>query len=68
MSAGGASPETLQPQGRWGLDACKAYVCNHEKDTSWVANVVAPDGMGNRIQPGQGTDLRQVNPTPKMER
>ena len=56
LSAGGASPETLQREGWWESDAYKAYVRSHGKDASWVANVMAQEGMGNGIQPGQGTD------------
>ena len=67
MSAGGGSPETLQREGRWASDAYKAYVRSHGKDASLVANVMAQEGMGNGIQPGQGTDWGQVNSTPTLE-
>ena len=53
LSAGGASPEALQREGRWASDAYTAYVRSHGKDASWVANVMAQEGMGNGIQPGQ---------------
>ena len=53
LSAGGAFPETLQREGRWASDAYKAYVPSHGKDASWVANVMAQEGMGYGIQPGQ---------------
>ena len=68
LSAGGASSETLQREGRWASDAYKAYVCSHGKDASRVANVMAQEGMGDGIQPGQGTHWGQVNPIPKLER
>ena len=67
LSAGGASPGTLQREGWWASDAYKACVRSHGKGASWVANVMAQEGMGNGIQPGQGTDWGQVNPTPKLE-
>ena len=67
VSAGGASPETLQRMGRWASDAYKAYVRSHGKDTSRVANLMAQEGMGDGIQPLQGTDWGQVNPIPKLE-
>ena len=67
LSAGGASQETLQREGRWASDAYKVYVRSHGKDAGWVANVMAQEGMGNGIQPGQGTDWGQVNPIPKLE-
>ena len=57
LSAGGASPETLQREGRWASDAHKANVRSHGKDASRVANVMAQEEMGNGIQPGKGTDL-----------
>ena len=66
LSAGGASPETLQREGRWASDAYKAYVRSHRKDASRVANLMA-QGMGNGIQPGQGTDWGLVNPIPQLE-
>ena len=67
LSAGGASPETLQREGRWASDAYKAHVRSHGKDAIRVANLMAQEGMGNGIQPGQGTDWGQVNPIPKLE-
>ena len=67
LSAGGASPKTLQGEGRWAYDAHKAYVRSHGTDDSRVANLMAQEGMGNVIQPGQGTDWGQVNPIPKLE-
>ena len=67
MSAGGASPQTLQREGRWASDAYKAYVRSHGEDASRVANYMAQDGMGDGIQPGQGADWEQVNPIPKLE-
>ena len=69
LSAGGASPETLQREGRWASDAYKAYVRSHGKDASPVANVMVQEGMSNGIQPAeeQGTDWGQVNPIPNLE-
>ena len=67
MSAGGASTKTLQREGRGACDACKAYVRSHGKEASWVANVMAQEGMGNGIQPGRGTDWGQVNLIPRLE-
>ena len=54
LSAGGASSEVLQREGRWASDAYKAYVRSHGKDAGWVASVMARDGLGIGIQPGQG--------------
>ena len=67
LSAGAASPEMLQREGRWASDAYKAYVRSHGKDASWVANVMAQLGMGSGIQTGQGTDWGQLYPIPKLE-
>ena len=67
LSAGGAWIKTLQREGRWASGAYKAYVRSHGKDASWVAKVMVQEGMGNGIQPGQGTDWGQVNPIPKLE-
>ena len=67
LSAGGASPETLQREGRRASDAYKTYSRSHGKDASWVATEMAQEGMGNGIQPGQGTDWRQVNRSPMLE-
>ena len=67
LSAGGASPETLQREGRWASDAYKANVRSHGMDASRVANAMAQEEMGNGIQPGKGTDWGQVNPIPKLE-
>ena len=67
MSAGGASPETSQREGRWASDAYNAYVRSHGKGASRLANLMAQEGMGNGIQPGQGTEWGQVNPIPKLE-
>ena len=62
LSAGGASPEVLQREGRWASDAYKAYVRSHGKDASWVANVMAQEGLSIGVQPGQGTEWGQVSP------
>ena len=62
FSAGGASPEVLQREGRWPSDAYKAYVCSHGKDASWVADVMAQEGLSIGVQPGQGTNWGQVSP------
>ena len=62
LSAGGASPEVLQREGRWASDAYKAYVCSHGKDASWVADVMAQEGLSIGVQPGQGTNWGQVSP------
>ena len=51
----GASPEVLQREGRWASDAYKAYVRSHGKDASWVADVMAQEGLSIGVQPGQGT-------------
>ena len=67
LSAGGATPEVLQREGRWASDAYKAYVRSHGKDASWVANVLAQEGLSNGIQPGQGTEWGRVNPPQKIE-
>ena len=67
LSAVGASPETLQREGRWAFDDYKAYVCSNGKDARHVATVMAKKGVGNGIQPGQDTDCRQVSPIPKLE-
>ena len=52
----------LQREGQWASDAYKSCVRSHGKDASWVANVMAEEGMGNGIQPGQGTDWGRVYP------
>ena len=62
LSAGGASPEVLQRESRWASEAYKAYVPSHGKDASWVANVMAQEGLSIGVQPGQGTDWGQVSP------
>ena len=62
LSPGGASPEVLQREGRWASDAYKLYVRRHGKDTSWVANVMAEEGLSFGVQPGQGTEWGQVSP------
>ena len=62
LSAGGASPEVLQREGRWASDAYKAYVRSHGKDASWVADVMAQEGLSIGVQPGQGTNWGQVSP------
>ena len=67
LSAWGASPETLQREGRWTADACKRYVRSHGKDARYVTNVMALEGMGDGIQAGQGNDWGQVDPIPKLE-
>ena len=54
--AGGAAPEVLQCEGRWVSDAYQAYGRSHWKDAGWVATVMTPEGLGNGIRPGQGTE------------
>lgn len=66
LSEGEASPEMLLREGEWASDAYKAYGRSHGKVAGWAANVVTPEGVGNGIQPGQGTDWRPVGPTPKL--
>ena len=44
LPARGATPEVLQPEGRWASGAYKAYVHSHWKDAGWVASVMARDG------------------------
>ena len=61
LSAGGATPEVLQREGRWASDAYKTYVRSHGKDASWVADVMAQEGISGGIQPGQGTEWGRVN-------
>ena len=61
LSAGGATPEVLQREGRWASDAYKAYVRSHGKDASWVADVMAREGPSTGTQPGQGTEWGRVN-------
>ena len=60
MSAGVATPEVLQRQRRWASDTYKAHVRSHGKDASWVANVMAQEGITGGIQPGQGTERGRV--------
>ena len=62
LSAGGATPEVLQREGRWTSDAYKTYVRSHGKDASWVASVMAREGSSGGVQPGQGTEWGRVNP------
>ena len=61
-SSGGALREVLQREGRWASDAYKAYVRGHGKDASWVADVMAQERLSIGVQPGQGTNWRQVSP------
>ena len=67
MSAGGATQEVLQREGRWASDAYKAYVRSYGKDADWVASVMARDGLGNGIQPGQGTEWVKVGSLPELD-
>ena len=46
----------LQREGRWASDAYKAYVRSQGKDASWVANLMAEEGLSIGVQPGQGTE------------
>ena len=62
LSAGGATPEVLQREGRWASDAYKTYVRSHGMDASWVADVMAQERISGGIQPGQGTEWGRVNP------
>ena len=63
----GVPSESVATAGRSASDAYKAYVRSNGKNASWVANVMAQDGMGNGIQPEQGTDWGQVNPILKLK-
>ena len=63
----GASPEVLQREGRWASDAYKVYVRSHGKAASWVANVMAQEGLSIGVQPGQGTEWGQVSPTKERD-
>ena len=67
MSAGGATQEVLQREGRWASDAYKAHVRSHGKDAGWVASVISRDGLGNGIQPGRGTEWGKVDPLPELD-
>ena len=62
LSAGAATPEVLQREGRWASNADKTYVRSHGKDASWVARVMAHEGISGGVQPGQGTEWGRVNP------
>ena len=66
LSAGGATPKVLQREGRWASDAYKAYVCRHGEDAGWGASVMAQEGMGGGIQPGQGTKWGRVVESPGL--
>ena len=61
------TPEVLQGEGRWASDVYKAYNRSHGKDAGWVASVMARDGLGNAIQPGQGTEWGKVDPLPELD-
>ena len=67
LSAGGATPEVLQREGRWASDAYKSCVRSHGKDAGWIASVMARDGLDNGIQPGQGTEWGKVGPLPELD-
>ena len=62
LVGGGCNTEVLQREGRWASDAYKTYVRSHGKDASWVASVMAQEGIGGGVQPGQGTEWGRVNP------
>ena len=62
LVGGGDSPEVLQREGRWASDAYKAYVRSHGKDASWLADVMAQEGLSIGVQPGQGTEWGQASP------
>ena len=62
LSAGGATPEVLQREGRWASNAYKTYVRSHGKSASCVASVMAQEGIGGGVHPGQGTEWGRVNP------
>ena len=62
VSAGGAAPAVLQREGRLASAAYKPYVRSHGKDASWVASVMAQEGISGGVQPGQGTKWGRVNP------
>ena len=61
LSTAGATPEVLQREGVWASDACKTYLCSNGKDTSWVAGIMAEEGISGGIQPDHGTEWRPVN-------
>ena len=66
LSAGEATSEVLQREGRWASDAYKTYVRSHGEDAGWVASVMAQEGLGGGIQPGQGAKWGQVAERPGL--
>ena len=62
LSAGGATPKVLQREGRWASNAYNTYVRSHGKNASWVASVMAQEGISGGVQPGQGTEWGRINP------
>ena len=66
LSARGATSEVLQREGRWASDAYKTYVRSHGEDAGWVASVMAQEGLGGGIQPGQGAKWGQVAERPGL--
>ena len=61
LSAGGA-PQIRCSERAGGRRAYTSYDGSRGKDATWVANLMALEGIGNGIQPEQGTDSGQVNP------
>ena len=62
LSARGGKPEVLQREGRWASNSYKTYVRSHGKDGSWVASVMAQEGIIGGVQPRQGTEWGRVDP------
>ena len=65
-SAGGATSESSQREGRRVSDAYKAYVHSHGENAGWMASVMAQEGMGSRIQPRQGMKWGKVVKRPVL--
>ena len=66
LSPRGATSEVSQRESRWVSNAYKVYVRSRGEDVGWVASVMAQEGMGSGIQPGQGTKWGQVVKRPGL--
>ena len=58
----------LQREGGWAFNDYKTSVRSHGKEASWVASVMAQEGISGGVQPGQGTEWGRVNPSLDLTR
>lgn len=56
LSAGGATAEVIQREGRWKSDAFKGYVRPHRADAQTVSDMLANADNQPASQPGMGTE------------